>query len=500
MKQSYGRLLAARLMSPAAAMGLAAAAVVGVSACHNSSSTPCPNLSQATTVLGQSTFATGANSPVNASSMSSPQSVGYDPALGNLYVADTFNNRVLVFKGFTSSSSFPANGTAADYVLGQPCFESTTAAAGATTSVPAICGSGVLNAYGLNKPTKVWVDPNTGNTAITDSGNNRVLIFTSPPTDSTVGPNVIVGQTSIDNSSPNMASGSGTTNSVNASGLATPYSAIIVSGKLAVADKGNNRVLIWSTVPTTDGAAADDELGQLAENSAGGDVCTTNTGVSGSTGYCFASNTTNQGDTFILTNSSYQVAMNAPTDLGTNGSTFYVTDSGDNRVIVYTSFPAPTSATSLSPYNQQPQYFLGQAKFNLITSASGSQGLFNPGGVFSDGSSNLYVADTSNNRILQYNPVTVFGQAAVYVFGQQDFSHTAYNDPDQNNEPGDQRNNPPTLNAVNGTLWSPGGVLANSSLNMLFVADTTNNRVLIYPEETNGVSDGVNGTFPNLCS
>lgn len=499
MKQSYGRLLAARLMSPAAAVGMAAAAVAAFAACHNNSNTPCPNLSQASAVLGQTDFVTSTSTPVGPSTMASPQSVGYDPVNGVIYVADTYNNRVLGFTGFTVGAALPANGAKASFVLGQPCFEETqntgaTNTAGPVTTIPSTCSSdsaATTTAYGLYQPTKVWVDPTSDKMVITDSGNNRVLIFDAPPTSASTAPTVIVGQTSITANSANQGSGS-----VSAVTLSAPSSAIITNGQLAVADKGNNRVLIWSTIPTADGTvSATDELGQLAYTSSG-DICTTNSGGASSDGYCFSSNTTNIGDQYIAATTSYQVLYNAPTDLWSSGSAFYVTDSGDNRVLVYSSFPAATTSTSASPYNQQPSYILGQTKFNNITSASGSSGLFAPGSVFSDGSNNLFVADTDNNRVLQYTlAVSTMGQAAVDVVGQEDFAHTAYNDPDQNNEAGDQRNNPPTLNPVDGTLWFPGGVFASSSLDLLFIADTNNDRVLIYPEDA-----GVNGTYPNLCS
>jgi hypothetical protein len=40
----------------------------------------------------------------------------------------------------------------------------------------------------------------------------------------------------------------------------TPTSATVINGKLVVADRGNKRVLVWSSIPTTSGTAATKSL------------------------------------------------------------------------------------------------------------------------------------------------------------------------------------------------------------------------------------------------
>ena len=103
--------------------------------------------------------------------MNDPARVALDPS-GNLWVADTGNNRVLRFpKG---PDGF-ASGQAADVVLGQPDFTSSGPETGATS---------------MNSPTGVSVDP-SGNVWVADMTNSRVLQFVAwqwPPSSSPSSP------------------------------------------------------------------------------------------------------------------------------------------------------------------------------------------------------------------------------------------------------------------------------------------------------------------------
>ena len=81
-----------------------------------------------------------------------------------LYVADTFNNRVLAWK---NASGFN-NGAFADLVIGQQDKYSTL-----------VLGPGTTFSHGLNAPVAVAVDQN-GNLYVADSGNNRILRYPRP--------------------------------------------------------------------------------------------------------------------------------------------------------------------------------------------------------------------------------------------------------------------------------------------------------------------------------
>jgi hypothetical protein len=56
-----------------------------------------------------------------------------------------------------------------------------------------------------------------------------------------------------------------------------PAAVELFAGKLYVADKDHNRVLIWNTLPTSDYAAADGVLGQADFTSSGYSVSETST-------------------------------------------------------------------------------------------------------------------------------------------------------------------------------------------------------------------------------
>src|SRR5262249_57866368 len=78
---------------------------------------------------------------------------------GNLYVADTENNRVLRFP--SSCLTNHTNGCAADLVIGQPDFASSAAGTSQTQ---------------VSTPTAVALD-GKGGLFLVDMGNNRVLHF-----------------------------------------------------------------------------------------------------------------------------------------------------------------------------------------------------------------------------------------------------------------------------------------------------------------------------------
>jgi hypothetical protein len=62
---------------------------------------------------------------------------------------------------------------------------------------------------------------------------------------------------------PTLLTGAVNIGGQSASTLATPFSVKVDSGRVVVADAGNHRVLIWNTLPTKSGEAADVVVGQL---------------------------------------------------------------------------------------------------------------------------------------------------------------------------------------------------------------------------------------------
>jgi len=406
----------------------------------------CPNLPQADALIGQNGYA-GAQANaggVSASTLAGPQ--GSAASAGNtLYLADTGNHRVLGYSPLPGGVD-----AAATLVLGQP---------DAVTTTPGTAPAGGT-AIKFNQPAAVSTGTSGSSTylVVADSGNNRVLIWNQPPTSKDTAPDVVVGQPDFTHNDVNyVATGASVPAAYN---LNNPTSAIIANGKLIVVDHGNNRVLIWKAVPTAALAPADFVLGQqgMDTNGEGGDVYNNATGT-------------------------YTMEMRQPTDAWSAGAQLLITDTNNQRVLVYNNIPNTT--------NPQADNVIGQSAIGSIVLAPsvGKSGLNTPLGVTSDGN-NIFVADSGNNRILEY--VSAFGRnqpPANYVFGQQDFTHYAANDPDQNNLVGDQRNNPATAGVSAGTLFNPRGVLVNG--HDLYVTDAGNNRALHF-----AVSSGVDGTMP----
>jgi len=109
-------------------------------------------------VLGQSDFLSNFSSPPSADTLYGPSGVAIDPRSGRLYVADNGNRRILSWPnalGFTA-------GAAADMVIGQPDFVTTTP------------NTGGVSAQSIHTPSSVAVDQN-GNLFVADFGNHRVL-------------------------------------------------------------------------------------------------------------------------------------------------------------------------------------------------------------------------------------------------------------------------------------------------------------------------------------
>ncbi len=287
--------------------------------------------------------------------------------------------------------------TAADLVFGQN--GSFTANSCPATSTGSTCS-----------PRGIEID-NSGNLYV--ATNSRVLVFEAPFGTITLASAVLgqpAGNFTQDTFFNNMGGGLAT-----ASGLCTP-SGMTADGAedIYIADTHNNRVLFYKQ-PLTNGTTADLVLGQLDFTSR------------------------NQADARSL-NGPVAVAV----DKSVLPNRVYVVDQGNNRVLGYSSVQFANGASA--------NLVIGQPNFV----STGTSNLREPSAAAVDPAGNLYVADTANNRVVEYDTPFAHGGKPRLIF--------------------------PTRSPCSDrhvTTCGPLGV-AVDEVGRLFISDTGNDRVVEY--------------------
>lgn len=196
---------------------------------------------------------TGNPNFVEGRELFTPQGVAVDTGASPpiLYVADTGNHRIMVWK---NASAF-APGAPADLIIGQKDPYSTLAQGPATTV-----------STGLNSPTGLAV--RNHDLYVVDSGNNRILRFPDPTNQTDILPDLVIGQPNFNSRTANQG-GSPTANTLNLASGSNVFRASLAfdaSGDLWVADAGNHRVLRYSAADLASGAqnpAANLVIGQV---------------------------------------------------------------------------------------------------------------------------------------------------------------------------------------------------------------------------------------------
>jgi len=283
---------------------------------------------------------TGWQSTVAVTGLSAPAGDATD-SLGNLYIADTGNNRIVEFT---------------------------------TAGVQSTVLSGTVLGMALKAPNAVALD-NAGDLYVADSGNNRVLEITSKGVSSTVG-----------------------------TGLANPSGLAYGGGLLMIADTGNDRI-----VAVNSNAVQTTVIASTA--TPGGTKLSSPTGLNYSdyegSGYLYVADTGNNRVVYgaYASYSPFSYAGTLGTGLskprgvvglnanaGAAGAYYYIADTGNNRAV----------------YDVEDSFYSFQSQDPIGT------GLKSPGGLALDSRGNLYIADTGNNRILEVRTSAVdFGVTSV---------------------------------------------------------------------------------------
>ncbi len=383
--------------------------------------------SAASRELGQPDFARGAINRVDGVGLDAPGGVaiGVADAQTAVYLADTKNNRVLGWIG----PSAPASG-AADIVIGQSDFISSRPNAGAAE-----------NGASLSAPSGVATD-SSGNLFVADSGNNRVLEFAAPS--AACGPYPCVDSAPairvFGTCGSFQASACTPPGSVSASSLLDPSAvAFDRAGDLFISDSGNSRVLEF-TPPFGPAPAAIRVFGQ------GGN---------------FTTNQCNGGGISALT-------LCAPGAIAADtAGDLFIADTENNRALEVTA-----------PFSADPQASVVFGQNGSFTSSIANAGgasastLDAPAAVALDSRDNLYIGDSENSRVLEFAPPYPAAPAAIAVFGQSAMSATGAN----------QGVAPDDLDGLGPDSLSAPDALALDGADNLYVADTGNNRALMYPD------------------
>jgi len=289
---------------------------------------PFTNGMAASLVIGQSSFTTSRAS-TSRTGLNVPLGLTFDRS-DNLWVADRFNHRVLEFKSPFST------GMNASVVIGEPDF---TTATSDTSQV------------GLNSPSGVAVD-SSGDLWVADSTNSRILEF-RPPFTNGMAASLVIGQSDFTTSKF----------AISRNVLTFPLGVVFDRfGNLWAVDTSANRVLEFEP-PFSNGMDASLVIGEPDFFTTGHDY-------------------------------TYQAGLSFPDAAAFDRSgNLWVTDAYSNRTLEF----VPPFRNGMSA-----SLVIGQRDFTTNSGATSRIGLNTPSGLAFDSSGNLWISDTSNNRVLEY--------------------------------------------------------------------------------------------------
>lgn len=265
---------------------------------------------------------------------------------------------------------------------------------------------------------------------VCDTGNHRVLIFRDL-CDGIVNPKAttVLGQPDFYSESHSNGGGS--------RGLFLPTGVTTRDNRLIVADAWHHRVLIWDDIPTENWTGADHVIGQVAM-----DDVEPNRG-----GECSSA------------------SLYWPFGVGFVEDRFFIADTGNRRILGWDHLPLD---------GELPDVIVGQSDFSSRQENRGEVGPSSfrwPHSIAGDGDG-MYVADAGNHRVLMFDPKIDKDCDALCVIGQADpYSNSEW--PYGPQSPNVYRF--PYAIAKDGDRF--------------VVADTANNRVLLYDKPPKSYGD-----------
>jgi DNA-binding beta-propeller fold protein YncE len=343
--------------------------------------------------------------PVSDEGFDRPTDIALDTHFRLLFVADRMNNRVLVFQ---LDASYRPLHASADFVLGQPDFSSKQEGSGEN---------------GMMQPSGIAIDSKRNRLFVSDSGNNRVLVYTNVTPQNLVKgltPTFVLGQEDFSETDPETASA----RMKNPHGLA-----VSMFGDLYVADTGNNRVLRFDLERAlTSGQFAETVLGQKTFT-----------------------------DSFRGTTLS---SLSAPRDITIDlaSKTIIVADTGNNRVLFFHEADIKTITPGGEP--NEAYHVLN------LNKGADDKSLYGPQSV-AVSRDMLFVADTFNSRVLLF-PLTDALNATKRIGASTLLGQDRFGD-NTNLLPPDARD-----------LLYPSAVNISEGDCTIFVADTGEHRVTVY--------------------
>lgn len=328
---------------------------------------------------------------------------------GPLFVCDTGHHRLMIWRKPPSGDQAEA-----DFVIGQSDF-----------SREGRNAKGEVGAATLNMPTGVAACD--GILAVADAWNHRVLIWHRYPETSNQPADVVLGQADFTGGVANRGA-----NMPTAATLNWCYGVAFADGKLIVADTGNRRVLVWNAIPAVSGAPADLVLGQRD----------------------FVTRDDNAGET------GGALGMRWPHGIAAARGMLFVSDAGNNRVMVWRKFPRSVGRAC--------DFVLGQTDFvgldhNRAAYYPTSSAMNMPYGLTVLGDL-LVVTDTANSRLLGFElDGLAMDSPAIALAGQPLFS--------------DKGDNRWRFAGRDSVCWPYSAAACG---NQLVIADAGNNRVLLW--------------------